>query len=146
MSTATLKKSLGDGGAFICDSHGDDNLLDVLTALSNAGEVLTCKEASPTTGIKASLLTDVASRLGTLVIKAGTCGTANQTDVDVNIDGVQAAQLSIDNADTDGTVVSEEIDVAVPASSLVEIEFTAVATGAANVTATLRLKPVTVEV
>ena len=147
MSTATLKKSLGEAGAFFDDSNGEDNLLDVLTALCNTGEVITFKDSAspPTTGYKASLVCDVASRIGTLYINVGTTGTAGQTDVDVYVNGSSVAQATIDHTDADGTSTGVSVDEDVDAGDLVEINVTAVATGAANVTGTLRMKPVTVE-
>ncbi len=147
MSTATLKKSLGEGGAFIGDSHGEDQLLAVLTALANAsGEPLSFKQAIATTGIKASILADVASKLGNLIIKVGTTGSAGQTDIDVNINGVQVGQLVVTNTEANGISKTLKLGDAVAAGDLIEIEFTAVATANADVTATVRLNPVTVEI
>lgn len=145
MSRATLKRSLGEGGAFIDDSHGEDNLLDVLTALANMGEVISAKEASPTTGIKASLVADSPSRIGNIYAVVGTTGTAGQTDVSVLVDGVSVATLSILYSEDDGTAKGSSVDYDVEAGALIEIQFSAVATGAADVAATLRMKPVTIE-
>lgn len=145
MSRATLKKSLGEGGAFIGDSHGEDNLLAVLTSLSNAGEVISFKQATPTTGIKASLVADVASRIGTLYVNVATTGTAGQTDVDVLLNGVSQGQIVIDNTESDSFKAGLAINIDVAAGDLVELDFTDVATNAANVAATVRMKPITVE-
>jgi hypothetical protein len=38
--SVTLKRSLGEGGALIGDSHGDNNLYDVLWGLATAQNVL----------------------------------------------------------------------------------------------------------
>ena len=148
MSRATLKKSLGEGGAFIDDSHGEDNLIAILTALANSGDSLSVKEAVATTGIKASMVMDVASRIGTLFVNVGTTGTAGQTDVEVRVDGaiVADSKVSVLNTDADGTALGVEVNEDVEVGALVEIDFTAVASNNANVTATLRVKPITVEV
>jgi hypothetical protein len=146
MSRATLKRSLGEAGAFFDDSHGEDNLLAVLTSMANVGESLSVKEASPSTGIKASMVMDGASRIGTLYTKIGTTGTALQTDVRVRVNGTLiTGTLSTLNTEADGTYKGLAYNYNLAAGDLVEIDFTAVATGAANVAATLRMKPVTVE-
>lgn len=146
MSRATLKRSLGEAGAFFDDSHGEDNLLAVLTALANAGESLSAKEASPSTGIKASMVMDRSSRIASLYSNIGTTGTAGQTDVRVRVNGsLITGTLSTLNTEADGTYKGLAYDYDLEAGDLVEIDFTAVATGAANVAATLRMKPVTVE-
>lgn len=146
MSRANLKKSLGEGGAFIGDSHGEDRLLDVLTALANGGDSISAKQAVATTGIKASMVVDSPSRIGTLYVNVGTTGDGNQTDVDVLVNGVSKGQIIIDNTEADGFKQGLAVNVDVEAGDLVEIDFTAVATNNANVAATVRMKPVTVEV
>jgi len=145
MSRATLKRSLGDGGAFISDEHGDDNLLAVLTALASMGEPLSIKEASPSTGIKASMVADVSSKIGTLYVNVGTTGTANSTTVQVLVNGSSVGSLSVSNTEADGTKKGLAVDQNISAGDLIEINFSAVATGAANVAATIRVKPITIE-
>lgn len=147
MSRATLKRSLGEGGAFIGDSHGEDNLYAVLAALASNGPSIDVKEATPTTGIKASKVVDTPTKLGTLYTNIGTTGTGGQTDVRVRVNGsLITGTLTTDNAEADGTSKGLAYDVDLAAGDLVEIDFTAVATGAANVAASLKLQPVTVEV
>lgn len=147
MSRATLKRSLGEGGAFIDDSNGQDNLYAILAALASNGPSLDVKEAAPTTGIKASKVVDVPTRIGTLYTNIGTCGSALQTDVRVRVNGTLiTGTLTTDNAEADGTSKGLAYDYELEAGDLVEIDFTAVATGAANVAASLKLQPVTVEV
>ena len=145
MSRATLKKSIGEAGAFFGDSHGEDNLLAVLTALASAGETIGYSQATPTASVKGALLCDVKSKLSNIYVKVGTCGTAGQTDFDVNVNGVQVAQLSVDNAETDGISKGLAIDLDLDPGDLVELEVTAVATGVADASATVRIRPVTLE-
>lgn len=146
MSRATLKRSLGEGGAFIGDSHGEDNLLAVLTAMANAGgEPLSARQATIATAVIAAMLVDVPSRIGTFAIKVGTTGTAGSTTVVVKVDTVTVATLTIANTETDGTYKAVEVNTNVDAESLIEIEVTAAPTAGANLTATMRNKPVTVE-
>jgi len=147
MSRATLKRSLGEGGAFIDDSHGEDNLYAILAALASNGPSLDVKEAVPTTGIKASKVVDAPSRIGTLYTNIGTSGTAGQTDVRVRVNGTLiTGTLTTDTAEADGTAKGLAYDQELEAGDLVEIDFTAVATDAANVAASLKLQPVKVEV
>lgn len=146
MSRATLKRSLGEGGAFIDDSHGDSNLYAVLQAMAaSSGETLSYNQATPTTGVKASILADSPTTLSTLYIKAGTAGTAGASTVAVLVNGVSQGTLSIDNAEADGTYKGLALDIEIEAGDQVDLSVTAVATGAADLVATARLKPVTVE-
>lgn len=147
MSRATLKRSLGEGGAFIDDSHGEDNLYAVLAALASNGPSIDAKEATPTIGIKASKVVDAPTKIGTLYTNIGTTGTALQTDVRVRVNGsLITGTLTTDNAEADGTSKGLAYDYELEAGDLVEIDFTAVATNAANVAASLKLQPVTVQV
>lgn len=146
MSRATLKASLGEGGAFLDDSNGDDNLHAVLAALAaSSGETIGYSQASPTTGIKGSLLCDSPTKLSNIYVKVGTTGSGLQTDFDVNVNGVQVAQLTVSNTEADGVSKGLSIDLDLEAGDLVELEVTAVATAVADASATVRLKPVTVE-
>lgn len=146
MSRATLKRSIGEAGAFFDDSHGEDNLLAVLTALaSSSGETIGYSQATPATGVKGALLADSKSKLSNIYVKVGTTGDANSTDFDVNVNGVQVGQLTVDNTEADGTSKGLALNVDLEPGDLVELEVTAVATNAADASATVRLKPVTVE-
>lgn len=146
MSRAILKRSLGEAAAFFDDSNGQDNLLKVLQAMAaSQGETIGYSQATPTTGVKGALLCDSPTMLANIYVKAGTCGTAGQSDFDVNVNGVQVAQISIGNAEADGTAKGLAINVELEAGDLVELELTAAATNAADLAATVRLKPVTVE-
>jgi len=148
MSRATLKRSLGEAGAFFDDSHGEDNLYAVLAALASNGPSLDVKEAVATTGIKASKVIDSPTKIGTLYTNIGTTGTALQTDVRVLLNGtpITGSTLTTDNTEADGTAKGIALDQELEAGDLVEIEFFAVATNNANVAASLKFQPVTVEV
>lgn len=147
MSRATLKRSLGEGGAFFDESNGaPSNLYAVLAALAaSSGEALSYNQATPTTGVKASSLADSPNTVGTLYVKAGTAGTAGASTVAVLINGVSKGSLTIDNAEADGTSKGLAINLPIEAGDQVDLSVTAVATGVANLVATVRLKPVTVE-
>lgn len=147
--TATLKKSLGEGGAFVGDSHGEDNLHAVLKALAEGGsQSLNAIQATVAAGIIGALLTDVATKLSSLRIAVGTTGSAGQTDVVVNLDGTaQTGTATVLNTDANGTkdTVTFDPPIDVPAGTLVEIEVTAAPTAGADLTASAHLSNVTVE-
>lgn len=143
-----MKASLGEAGAFFDESSGYDNLFKILQAIASAGgPPLSVKTVSPTTGIKASLVCDVKTRLGTLYVKVGTTGSAGATTVQVLKNGVALTDVvTVDNAEADGVYKGIAFDdEQCDSGDLIEINFSAVATSAANVTATLRFAPVLVE-
>lgn len=149
---ATLKRSLGEAGAFICDSHGSDRLYDVLKALAMAGgDLLTATVATPSVAVAATLLVDQPTRLASFAIDVGTCGSANTTTVVVTKNGtaITGATISVANTAADGTSVvldaSDFGDVELDPGDLVAISVTAVATDVANLNAAVRLNPVKVE-
>lgn len=146
MSRAILKHSLGEAGAFFDESNGSPNLYAVLAALcASSGEALNYNQATPTVGVKASTLADSPTTLATLYVKAGTAGSAGASTVAVLVNGVSKGSLTIDNAEADGTSKGLAINLPVEAGDQVDLSVTAVATGVANLVATVRLKPVTVE-
>lgn len=146
MSRATLKRSLGEAGAFFDSSHSQDNLLAVLQALAaSSGETIGYSQATPTTGIKGAILCDSPTRLANVYMKAGVAGTAGATTVAVLVNSVSKATLTVDNAEADGTAKGLAINLALEAGDLVELSVTAVGTGATGLSATVRLKPVAVE-
>jgi len=146
MSRATLKRSLGEAGAFFDDSHGADNLMDVLQALAaSSGETLPYAEATPVVGIKATLLADSPTTLANVYAKVGVTGTAGATTFAVLVNSVSKATLTIGNAELDGTSKGLAINLPIEPGDLVQLSVTAVATGATNAVGTVRLKPVTVE-
>lgn len=146
MSRATLKRSLGEAGAFFDDSNGADNLMAVLQALAaSSGETIGYSQATPTTGIKGAVLADSPTMLANVYMKADVAGTAGTNTVAVLVNSVSIATLSIGNAEADGTAKGLAIDLAIEAGDLVELQVTAVGTGASGLSATVRLKPVAVE-
>lgn len=147
MSRATLKKFLGEAGAGLDDSNGgSDSLLDVLQALAaSSGETIGYSQATPSTGIKGAIVCDSPTMLANIYVRAGVAGTAGTSSFKVNVGGVQKAIVSIDNAEVDGTAKGLAINLPLEAGDLVELEVSAVATGATGLAATVRLKPVTVE-
>jgi hypothetical protein len=148
MTAPVLKRSLGEAGAFFDDSHGEDRLLAILTALANQGQVLSTRQAGlASTGIKAATVVPVDSVLGLASLNMGTAGTGGQTDLTVNIDGVaQTPVTTVLNGDPDGeTKTADMAQIAVPAGSVVDLELTAVAAVNADMTASVAIKPVSVE-
>jgi hypothetical protein len=141
-----LKRTLGEAGAGLDDSNGADRLLDVLQALAaSSGETIGYSQATPSTGIKGCVLCDSPSLLANVYMKADVAGTAGTTTVAVLVNNVSKATLSIDNAEADGTAKGLAIGLKVEAGDKVELSVTAVGTAATGLSATVRLKPVTVE-
>jgi hypothetical protein len=146
MSRASLNRSLGEAGAFFDDSNGRDNLLRILQAMAaSSGETIGYSQATPTTGIKGALLCDSPTTLANVYMKVDVAGTVGATTVAVLVNGVSKATLSVDNAETDGTAKGLAIGLNLEAGDKVELSVTAVGTGATGLSATVRLKPVTVE-
>jgi hypothetical protein len=149
MSTAILKRSLGDAGAAIDESHGAPNILrQVLQALAEDGVQHSVYQATIATATLFSMIVDKATILRNFRAAAATTGTANDTDVEVQVNGVAVAatQLTIDNTEANGTKKnSGDLTTALAAGDLVEIVVTAAPTGGAGLTASMRLGGVTVE-
>jgi len=135
--TVTLKKFLGEAGALLGDSTGLDRLYDVLKELVLAGRKdVSAYQATIATATIASFINDRARTLKEFAISAATTGTAGDTDVQIQVAGVNKKELTIDNTDADGILVSDKtLDVAVAADVLVEIVVTAAPTGGAGLTA-----------
>lgn len=144
--TATLKKFLGEGGAALDDSHGFDNLYDVLKALAEvAGEKLHAYQATIATATIGGMVCDKAGTLTILRTSVGVCGTAGDTDVQVHLNGVSQGELTTDNADADGIKKSLAFAVTVAAGDLIEIVVTAAPTAGSDLVASVTVLPVTVE-
>lgn len=145
MTTANLRYGLGEGNSLLASDHGDDSLYHVLLAQQTVAETLNAWMATPTTGVKAQCVMDKASRLDSLYVNVATTGSAGATTVEVNVNGVQKAVVTIDNADADGTgsgMDLSDLDVVLAVNDVVSLEFVAVATDAAGVTATARVRAV----
>lgn len=145
--TAILKKALGDGGAFIGDSHGEDNLYRVLSGLADGSFILRGAQSTPSAAVLDSFVTDKAIKLLALSLKMGTTGTAGTATVAVKVDTVSVATASVANTETDGTVGGGTLaaPVSIAAGALVELEVTAIPTGGANLVTTARLGGVSTE-
>jgi hypothetical protein len=146
--TITLKRSLGEAGAFINDSeNGADTLYDVLNALcTGLSQNVTAYQAVVATGIIASMVVDQDCVLDTLACKLAVCGTLGATTVQLRVNGTAKCTVTIDNADADGTYeISAAAGFAVEAGDLVDINVSAAPTGGTGLSATGRLRPVTVE-
>lgn len=147
MSRATLKRSLGEANAYFDDANGGaDNLLAILAAMAaSSGESVSFREPTPTTGVKSAIVADTPTTLANIYARVGVAGTAGTTTLAVLVNGESVATLSVGNAEADGTAKGVAINRAIEPGDVVELSITAVATGATNVVATARLKPVTVE-
>lgn len=137
--TATLKASMGEAHAWLSDDHGDDNLLDVLTALAEGPNPLTAHQATIATAVLAGMVAYKAFKLKSFSAAAATTGSAGSTIVELNHNGVTVASITIDNTDADGTVTHVALDVDVAVGDTLEIEVdTAPTSGAGlNTTATM---------
>lgn len=143
---ATLKSALGDGGSFFGDSHGEDNLYKVLKALAEEGAPLNARQATIATGIIGGMLVDKATKGVALRIAIGTTGDSGSTSVRAKLNGtLTGATATIANTAADGTKAAVALDIALVAGDLLEIEVTAAATNAADLTASIHTRDVTVE-
>ncbi len=148
MTMKTLRKLMGTAGAGIDESYRDDDqLYDLLKALAEGLAV--GPQAHQDTVATATIGGFIVDGPGTLVrlrASVGTTGTAGDTDVQVHLNGVSKAEVTIDNADADGTkVVSADLAVDVVAGDLIELVVSAAPTGGANLDASAYIYPVDVE-
>jgi hypothetical protein len=147
--TATLKKSLADGSGFTDSSHGAaSTLYELLKEMAeNPAFHLSARQAVAATGVIGGMVTDKATRLRKLTFTVTDAGSANSSTVQVLVDGVLAtgATLSIIHTEANDFETSVELDVAVPAGSRVELNVSAIATGATNLVVTAHFNPITVE-
>ena len=148
MTTAVLKKSLGEAGAFIDESSGrPSRLLEVLTAMvEGLAERLTGAQSTPATAVLSSVLADKALDMdASIQLNMGTTGTSGAATAELKVAGAIVASATVDNTDADGTTNSGTGTVSVKAGDLVELEVTAIPGSGADLVATGRLRPVTVE-
>jgi len=144
----TLKKSLGEAAAFIDDSHGEPRLLKVLKSLAKAGENLNAEQATIATAVIGRMVVAEPTSLANLWTHIGTTGTSGSTTVQARINGAgQGDGVTTTNAESDGTAKGEVFDppLELEPGDLVEIEVTAAPGSGAQLTAALRLQPVTLE-
>lgn len=140
MTTAILKGLTGEAGAGFDESHGAPNrLVVVLQALADSGSNLDVTQATIAAATIASRVVDKATRLLNLSVSVAVCGTAGDTDIDVEVNGTVVATLTVDNADADGIKkTTGDINVAVPAAALVEIIVSAAPTSGTGLVASIR--------
>lgn len=146
--TVLLKKFMAEAGALLGDSTGFNKLYDVLVEmiLGTRKDVSTY-QATIATATIASFINDRARTLKEFAITAADTGSAGDTDVQIQVGGVNKKELTIDNTDANGILKSDKtLDVAVAADVLVEIVVTAAPTAGTGLTATAVLAPdITVE-
>jgi len=144
--TATLKKSLGEAGAFFDESNArDSRLYDVLKEMAYDGSPLSAYQATIAVAVIAGLVVRHACKLRELKIAVGTTGTADSTTVAVLVNGVSKGSLTIANTEADGTVKSLDLDVALVENDVVTLSVTAAPTAGAALSATAHMAGVTVE-
>ena len=146
MTTKTLKQLMGTGGAGLDDSMGYDNLYDVLKALAaGLSEMATAYQATVATATIGGMLANSSCKLTSLRTSVGTCGTAGDTTVQVHLNGVSQGELTTGNAEDDGTKKALTLDVDLVAGDLVELVVSAAPTAGADLVASARAQPITVE-
>lgn len=146
--TATLKRALGEAGAFIDDSSGrPSRLVEALAALAEGSANLRGQQAVPATAVLDAMVAQLATKLQGLTLLMGTTGTATGAILELHVDGSAVASVTIDNTEDDGTVKSATLTapIDVPAGSLVELVVAAIPTAGADLAATARLSPLVVE-
>ncbi|MGD9749383.1 MAG: hypothetical protein AB7W59_00145 [Acidimicrobiia bacterium] len=143
---ATLKKSLGEAGGFIDDSHGEDRLYKVLKALAEEGAHLSAYQDTIATAILAAMVVDKATKLVSLRTAVAVCGVSGQTDVRVRVNGtLVGATATTLNTDADGTKVAVDQDIDLVAGDLVQLEVTAAPGTGTGLSASLHFRSVTVQ-
>jgi hypothetical protein len=149
MSTATLKKSLGEAGAFIDESNGSPSPLHaVLKALAESTPGLDAHQPTVATGVIGATIIDKDTILTGLRTALAVCGSVGDTTVIVRKNGVAVtgATLTTNNAEADGTKkATAALSVECVAGDLIELVVTVAPTGGTGLTARASFSPVTVE-
>lgn len=145
MNNTVLKKSMGEGGALLDESHGSANLYEVLAALALASTVLTAYAASPSNGVLTSMVVPVATRLRKLGVSVADTGSGSTTTVQIRKNGEVVGSISIGSAADDGTTELLDLDVELEAGDVLDLNVSSAATESAGLTATAGLRPVEVE-
>lgn len=143
--TATLKKALGEGHAFLSDEHGSDNLYKVLAALAEGPNPLTAHQATIATAVLAGMVAYKPMKLKSFSAAVATCGTDGSTVVELNQNGTAVASITIANDDADGTVTHVDLDLDVAKGDVLEIEVATAPTGGSGLNATATFSPAAVE-
>lgn len=151
MTAPVLSSSLGEGGAFIGDSHGNDNLLAILTNIVKAGAPLAVRQATIATAILIRQVAQFDGVIGDIGLHATVCGTAGSTVVKVNKNGTALATFptAIEHDDADGTSSSTDLsgdaEAAFVAGDIIDIEVTTAPTAGENLDVVLHLRPASIQ-
>ncbi len=147
--SATLKQVLKDGFGLTDESHGSiHTLYNLLKELcENPPFHLSARQAAAATGIIGSMVTDKATRIRKLVFTVTDAGSANDSTIQVLADGVliTGATLTINNAAANNFETSVTLDVAVPAGTRLDINVSAISTGATHLVVSAFFNDLTVE-
>lgn len=148
MANKILKKLLGEAGAGLDSSSGNDNLRDVLVVLANRGPTLSAYLGTIATGILTSYVAKGGEVLSQLSASVAVCGTASTTTVQLRVNGTAKATLSFANTDTDPTTSSDAVDpeIVLAEGDIVDLNVSAAATNATGLSATAHFRPgITIE-
>ncbi len=151
MTAPVLKKSLGEAGAFFDDSHGDDNLLGVMTAIVRAGVPLSAfASGAISTGVKATMIASFDGVIGNFTANVAVTGTSAATTVQVRKNGVALdTTITVDNTDADGTVATEDLsgddEAAFVVGDIIDINVSAAPGSGTGLGATVSLQQASVQ-
>lgn len=152
MTAPTLKKSLGEAGAFIDESNGSpSHLREALAALAKAGMPLTALQGTIAAAVLKSWVATFDGVIGDLSLVVGTTGSAGSTTVVVNKNGtaLATAPAAVLNTDADGSTrsvdLSGDAEAGFVVGDVIDIEVTAAPTAGANLDVTVSLRPLVVE-
>jgi hypothetical protein len=148
--TATLRKDLGEAGAFLGDKMvglNGQSLRDVLLEVVNgAGGDLSATQATIAVAALAAKLMKRAGKLTGLRVSVATAGTADSTTVNVRKNGTVVGTLTVAHTEADGIKKSVALSVALAVNDLVSLDVSAAPTGGAGLTCTADIGPdITVE-
>jgi hypothetical protein len=148
--TATLRKDLGEAGAFLGDKMvglKGQSLRDVILELAEgAGGDLSATQATIAVASLAAKLMKRAGKITGLRCLVATTGTADSTVVNVRKNGTVVGTLTVANTEADGTKKSTSLNVAVAENDLVSLDVSAAPTAGAGLVCTADIEPdITVE-
>jgi len=145
--TVLLKKFMGEAGALLSDSTGFNKLYDVLKELIEGGPVtLPAYQATIATATIAAMVADRVGVITSLRTAIAVCGTADNTTVQVHVNGSSKGELTTAHDDDDGTKKALALTQAVAVGDLIEIVVSAAPTAGSDLNASVRISPdITVE-
>lgn len=143
----TLKKLLGEAGAGLDESYeGANRLYEVLKKMvQSQSESVSAFQATIATETLMAMVADAATKLTSLRASVGTTGTADATTVQIHVNGNSKGEVTIDNTDADGTKKAVSLAIDIAEGDLLELVVSAAPTGGADLAASARLQPITVE-